>query len=127
MRELTMYCSARDQDVHVVLTDEPTQDDHATVFDTEVICLEIGEHCTGAFCPVCAVSGDAMDARLAKSGLRPEIRRKVAGHCEGCDREVELLVSSGGYVSCPECGTTWRFTVRPSTAGGPTTGAPPLA
>lgn len=113
MRELTMFCSARDQDVHVVLTDEPTQQDgQATVFDTEVICLEIGESCTGAFCPVCALSGDAMDVRLAKSGLRPEIRRKIAGDCEGCGREVELVVSSGGYVTCTECGTTRRWTLK---------------
>lgn len=113
MRELTMYCSARDQDVHVVLTDEPSQQDgQATVFDTEVICLEIGEKCNGAFCPICAQSGDAMDARLAKSGLRPEIRRKITGNCDGCGREVALVVSSGGYVSCTECGTTRRWSVK---------------
>ena len=112
MRELTMYCSARDSNVHVVLTDEPITDGQATVTDTELICLEIGDSCTGALCPVCAVSRDAMDARLAKSGLRPEIRRKVASICEGCGRETELVVSSGGYVSCTECGSTWRWQVR---------------
>ncbi|HEX2778202.1 MAG TPA: hypothetical protein VHM30_01810 [Gemmatimonadaceae bacterium] len=112
MRELTMYCAARDQDVHVVLTDEPVEEGQATVMDTEVICLEIGEHCTGSLCPVCAVSQEAMDARLAKSGLRPEIRRKLLGHCEGCGRETELVVSSGGYLSCTECGTTWKWTAR---------------
>ncbi|NUO64449.1 MAG: hypothetical protein HOQ11_00100 [Gemmatimonadaceae bacterium] len=109
MRELKMYCAARDQDVHVVLTDEPTEDGQATVMDSEVICLEIGERCTGSLCPVCAVSWEAMDARLAKSGLRPEIRRKLPGHCEGCGRETELVISSGGYLSCTECGTTWRW------------------
>ncbi|HEU4721571.1 MAG TPA: hypothetical protein VFS59_09440, partial [Gemmatimonadaceae bacterium] len=40
-----------------------------------------------------------MDARLAKSGLRPEVRRKIASVCEGCGRETQLVVSSGGYVS----------------------------
>lgn len=112
MRELTMYCSARDSNVHVVLTDEPITDGQATVTDTELICLEIGDGCTGAMCPVCAVSRDAMDARLAKSGLRPEVRRKVASQCDGCGRETELVVSSGGYVSCTECGSTWRWRVR---------------
>lgn len=111
MREIVMYCSARDQDVHVVLTDEPITDGQAPVTDSELICLEIGESCTGALCPVCAIAPDAVDARLAKSGLRPEIRRKLRGHCEGCDGEVDLVVSSGGYVSCTECGTTWRFTI----------------
>jgi hypothetical protein len=110
MREITMYCSARDQDVRVVVTDEPVHDAQATVVDSELICLEIGDHCTGNLCPVCAMPADAVDARLARSGLRPEIRRKVAGHCDGCDRVTELLVSSGGYVTCTECGTTLRWT-----------------
>jgi hypothetical protein len=73
--------------------------------DAELICLEIGDHCTGHLCPVCAMAPAAVDARLAKSGLRPEIRRKVSGHCDACDRETELLVSSGGFVTCTECGT----------------------
>ena len=112
MRELTMYCAARDSNVHVVLTDEPITDGQATVTDTELICLEIGDGCTGAMCPVCAVSRDAMDARLAKSGLRSEVRRKVASVCEGCGRDTQLVVSSGGYVSCTECGSTWRWQLR---------------
>jgi hypothetical protein len=110
MREITMYCSARDQNVHVVVTDEPVHDAQAPVMDTELICLEVGEHCTGNLCPVCAIPLAALDARLAKSGLRPEIRRKILGHCDGCERETELLVSSGGYVTCSECGTTRRWT-----------------
>lgn len=112
MRELTMYCSARDQNIHVVLTDEPTNDAQATVFDTEVICLEIGDTCSGGACPVGAMSVDAMDARLAKSGLSPSVRRTVLAPCGGCDRTTELVVSSGGYLSCTECGTTRRWTVR---------------
>jgi hypothetical protein len=111
MRELIMYCSARDQDVRVMLTDEPVHDSQAPVLDTEIICLEIGESCTGGMCPICAQSADAMDARLAKSGLRPEVRRKIATHCLGCERDTEHVVSSGGYVSCLECGTTHRWSV----------------
>jgi hypothetical protein len=111
MREITMYCSARDQNVRVVLTDEPLHDAQAPVVDSELICLEIGDHCTGNLCPVCAVAPEAMDVRLAKSGLRPEIRRAVLGHCDGCERDTELVVSSGGYVTCTECGTTRKWTV----------------
>lgn len=107
MRELTMYCSARDQDVRVVLTDEPAHDGQAPVLDTEIICLEIGEACTGSMCPVCAMPPQAVDAKAAK--LRPEVRRKVLSHCSGCERETELVMSSGGYVSCTECGTTWKW------------------
>ena len=110
MREITMYCSARDQNVRVVVTDEPVHDTQASVLDSELICLEVGDHCTGNLCPVCAIPLEAVDARLAKSGLRPEVRRKVAGYCEACDRDTELVVSSGGYVTCIECGTTRRWT-----------------
>lgn len=111
MREITMYCSARDQDVRVVLTDEPVHDAQAPMEDAELICLEIGDHCTGKLCPICAIPPAAVDARLAKSGLRPEVRRMVLGHCDGCERETELMVSSGGYVTCTECGTTRRWAV----------------
>ena len=113
MREITMYCSARDQEVRVVVTDEPVHDAQASVSDSELICLEIGDHCTGNLCPVCAMSPDAVDARMAKSGLRPDIRRKVSGFCNSCDRDTELVVSSGGYVTCTECGTTRRWTASP--------------
>ena len=110
MREITMYCSARDQNVRVVVTDEPVHDTQASVLDSELICLEVGDHCTGNLCPVGAIPLEAVDARLATSGLRPEVRRKVAGYCEACDRDTELVVSSGGYVTCTECGTTRRWT-----------------
>ena len=75
MKEMSIYCSARDQDVRIVMTDDPVHDAQATVFDSEIVCLEIGEKCTGGMCPLCAIPAEAMDARLAKSGLRPEIRR----------------------------------------------------
>lgn len=109
MRELTMYCSARDQDVHVILTDEMAHDGQAPVVDTEVICLEIGEKCTGRMCPICAMSAEAMDARLAKSGLLPEVRRKVVGHCSECEQDTELLLSSGGYFTCTVCGSIRKW------------------
>ena len=109
MRELTMYCSARDQDVRVVLTDEPVHDGQAPVIDSEIICLEIGESCTGAMCPVCAMTPAAVDAKAVKYGLLPEVHRKVQGHCDGCERDTELVMSTGGYVTCSECGTTRRW------------------
>lgn len=112
MREIMMYCSGCDRNVRAVVTDEPHEEEgQAAVFDTEVICLEIGEQCNGGTCPVGAVSAEAMDARLAKSGLRPEIRRKLVGRCDGCDRDTEQVLSLGGYLSCVECGTTQRATL----------------
>ena len=111
MREMSIYCTARDQDVRIVPTDEPVHDAQATVFDTEVVCLEIGERCTGGMCPLCAMPADAMDARLAKSGLRPDTYRKVHGACDACDRDTDLVVSSGGYLSCTECGATRKWKI----------------
>lgn len=108
MREMSVYCSARDQDVRIVLTDAPTQEPQANIFDGEVVCLEIGEKCTGGLCPICAVSMDAMDARLARSGLR-EVHRKFKAHCDDCGRETEHLLSSGGYVTCKGCRSTARW------------------
>ena len=109
MREMTMFCSARDQDVRIIVTDEPVHQGQAPLLDPEMICLEVGERCTGRLCPVCAIAGDAMDARLAKSGLRPDTHRKVRGHCDACESDTELVLSFGGYLSCTECGATRRW------------------
>lgn len=109
MRELTMYCSARDQDVRVVLTDEPAHEGQAPVVDTEVVCLEIGEKCTGSLCPICAMSPDAVDARLVHYGLKPEVHRKLVAHCDTCERDAEQVMSSGGYVTCADCGAVRRW------------------
>ena len=109
MKEMSIYCGARDQDVRIVLTDDPVHDAQATVFDSEIICLEIGDKCTGGMCPLCALPVEAMDVRLAKSGLRPELRRKFMAHCDDCDRDTEHLLSSGGYVTCTECNATARW------------------
>jgi len=111
MREITMFCSARDSDVRVLLTDEPAHEGQASLLDAEVICLEIGDKCTGGMCPICAMSPEAVDARLAKSGYHTENRRKVRGHCLGCDRDTELLSSFGGYFTCTECGTTAKWSI----------------
>jgi hypothetical protein len=107
MREITIHCSARDQDVRVLVTDEPVvYDGQASILDSELLCLEIGERCTGATCMLGAESPTAMDARLAKCGLGPSGRASLMGHCDACDRATELVLSVGGYATCAECGTT---------------------
>ena len=111
MREITMYCSARDQEVRVVLTNEEDHDQQAPILDSEIICLEIGEACTGSMCPVCAMPVDAVDARAVHYGIHPEQHRKVKAHCEACDRDTDLVISRGGYATCSECGTVRRWRV----------------
>jgi hypothetical protein len=109
MREITIHCPARGHEVRVLVTDDPVWDGQASIDDPELLCLEIGERCTRAACPVCGESPTAMDAHLAKRGLGPPGRARVLGRCDGCDRTTELALSAGGYATCVECGTTQRL------------------
>lgn len=111
MQTLTVYCSARDQNVRVVLTDDPTHDGQAPLMDSELICLEIGEACTGGLCPLCAQPVAAMDARLVRSGLDGVPHRRARAYCDGCDRDTEVVLSVGGYATCADCGRTRRWAV----------------
>lgn len=108
MQTKMVYCSACDHDVPVVVTDQPVQDGQATVFDSELVCLAIGEWCTGTMCPLCALPPSAMAERLVRNGLVAERPRTLRALCSGCDRVTELIATPGGYVTCSECGTTWR-------------------
>lgn len=110
MNTQKVFCSACDREVSVLFTDVPsTYGGQASVADTELVCLEMGERCNGALCPVCAVSSEAMAVRVAKSGMRPDQHATVRAVCDGCQREEELMLTRGGYVTCPECGATRRM------------------
>jgi hypothetical protein len=53
MEKHLIYCSACDRDVAVIIrSDQNAEQSDITMMD--VLCTEIGEHCTGTFCPVCA-------------------------------------------------------------------------
>ena len=67
MKTIDAYCSACDNQVRLVLTDEPIQDDPSPIHDREVVCLEIGEHCSGNLCPIGAVPPVVMGCRRAFS------------------------------------------------------------
>jgi hypothetical protein len=106
MKTINAYCSACDQDVRLVLTDEPLQDDPSPIHDREVVCLEIGEHCNGSLCPVGAVPPVVMAARLVRNGLQTKMQPIIKGACPGCDRTTDLVVVSRDLCICAECGTT---------------------
>lgn len=106
MKTVNAYCSACDQQVRLVLTDEPVQDDPSPIHDREVVCLEIGEHCSGALCPVGAVPPMVMAARLVKNGLQTSMQPIVKGQCPACDSEADMVVVSREYCVCSLCGTT---------------------
>ena len=106
MKTIDAYCSACDQNVRLVLTDEPVQDDPSPIHDREVVCLEIGEHCSGALCPVGAVPPIVMAARLVRNGLQTEMQPIVKAHCRACDETTDVVVVSREYCICSVCGTT---------------------
>lgn len=76
-RSYVAYCSARDQRVRVVrrseLLGQPLGDDPYPD-PSDVVCLEYGDTCTGAVCPLFDVPTTEMEARLVAAGLRPELR-----------------------------------------------------
>lgn len=108
MKTVNAYCSACDQQVRLVLTDEPVQDDPSPIHDREVVCLEIGEHCSGALCPVGAVPPMVMAARLVRNGLQTSMQPIVKGQCPACDAEADMVIVSREYCVCSLCGTTSR-------------------
>ena len=113
MREATIHCAVRDADVRVLLTDPPVYDGQASIGDAELLCLEIGDACTGHTCPLGAEAPTVMDIVEARLGINPEFHAVVRGHCDGCDRWADLCCSLGGYLTCTECGTTVRAGSRP--------------
>jgi hypothetical protein len=108
MKAITAYCSACDQEVRLVLTDEPIADDPSPIHDREVVCLEIGEHCSGALCPIGAVPPVVMAARLVRNGLQTTMQPIVKAQCPMCDNSADLVVVSRDYCICSLCGSTSR-------------------
>ena len=104
MQSQTAYCSACDKDVRIVITDQPSQDGHANLHESEVVCLEIGDHCTGGMCPIGAASPTIMAARVVRNGLQTVIQPMTAALCSGCERETRHVVTKRGEATCLECG-----------------------
>ena len=112
MKTQTAFCSACDRDVQIALPDEPVWEGQANLADPEIVCLEIGEKCTGHLCPVGAQPASVMKARLVRSGMELRLQPYVRGWCDGCGAESELVVIDKQYATCPTCGhTTARATL----------------
>jgi hypothetical protein len=99
------YCSACDRDVNIVITDEPIDQGQAPISGSEVVCLDIGERCTGALCPIGATPPVVMAARLVRNGLRTTMQPMVKARCPGCDRMTDCVVMDTRRAMCSECGT----------------------
>ena len=106
MKTQNTYCSACDRDVKVVITDGPSHDGHANLHDAEVVCLEIGDHCTGNLCPIGATPPAVMAARLVTNGLQSAEYPVALSKCDGCGRVTSHVVIDSRFSTCTECGAT---------------------
>jgi hypothetical protein len=101
-----VFCSACDREVTVTITDAPSQDGHANLYDSEVVCLEIGERCTGILCPVGATAPAVMAARLVHTGLQTPTQLVVPFDCARCFRVTNHVLIDRRFATCGECGAT---------------------
>ena len=106
MKAQVAFCSACDRDVRIVFTDAPLQDAQAPVGDAEIICLEVGEHCTGNLCPVAAVSPTVMRVRRVRSGVHTVLEPVVRAQCAVCGRVTDYCIVAPEFATCVDCGTT---------------------
>ena len=110
METRTAYCSACDQQVRIAVTPASTFSGQAPVSDQpDVVCLNFGERCTGAMCPMIGLPRILMGMRLAQSGLRPDKFERIEGVCSGCGNVTELEVLDRTYARCMACGTRNRW------------------
>ena len=103
MKNQSAYCSACDRDVQIVITDEPSQDGHANVHDSEIVCLEIGETCSGALGPIGATAPSVMAARLVRNGLQTIVQPAVRAYCANCERATSHVLIEKDTARCTEC------------------------
>jgi len=107
MKTQMAYCSACDRDVRIAMSDEPVEPDgQANVPDAEIVCLEIGDRCTGALCPIGAQSPAVMRVRLVRSGLKPAFQPVVTARCDACSEMTKFALINAELATCTECGTT---------------------
>ena len=80
MKTQREFCSACDREVLIAYPEESDYvDGHANIPDPQLVCLEIGERCTGAMCPVAAQPPAVMVHRLERSGLDGVVPRQRQG------------------------------------------------
>ena len=100
-----MYCGACDHEVQVLVTDAPASDGQAPLLDSELVCLEIGERCSGSMCPLGAEAPAGMVTRFVRHGLSTDELALVSAFCAECGRETECVLANGEERTCVVCGT----------------------
>jgi hypothetical protein len=102
----TMYCSGCDRNVRVLLPDDVTGHPQANVHDAELICMELGDWCSGALCPLGAAEPHAMVRRLIQEGLSLDHLQRSRGWCEDCGAESDFVFYASQSAACTVCGTS---------------------
>jgi hypothetical protein len=75
MQTHTLYCSACDREVRVVLPSESRLDSAGSEIDPDGICLDYcGETCTGTMCSLFTLPPREMLVKLKESGLLPDVK-----------------------------------------------------
>jgi hypothetical protein len=60
------YCSACDRQVEVVVKHGARTNPETGQPEDEIVCLEMGESCTGSMCPMCDVPTEEMKRSLER-------------------------------------------------------------
>lgn len=106
MERQIAFCSACDREVQIVITDDHSYDGHANLQDAEIVCLEIGDQCTGTLCPFGSVSSAVMAARLVRNGLQSSMETTAALACTRCECVTRHVLIGRSWATCDECGAT---------------------
>ena len=111
MKNLKLFCGACDRPDNVLIEKGPAGEVQASIHDTEIVCLEIGAHCTGSMCPLGAAAPSAMVRRIVRNGIPLQTLETVTGKCPSCDVEAEMVLYGEGKAACSVCGATARWAV----------------
>ena len=106
-----IFCSACDREVRVLIADAPPDEGQATLHDDEVVCLAIGDQCTGSLCPIGATAPDAMVGRLLRNAVPLDGMRTVKSLCPSCGLDTDMVLYGRGRAACTACGSVARWTV----------------
>lgn len=105
-----LYCKACTKAVRVVITEGAPHDGQAEVHDAEVVCLDLGDDCTGT-CPLGAVEPDAMVGRIIRNGLPLDGLQTVMAICPACGALADMALYGRGRAACTICGVAARWAV----------------
>lgn len=111
MKNLKMFCGACDRQVQVLITEDHAGEGQASIHDAELVCLEIGSHCTGNMCPLGATEPNAMVGRIIRNGIPLDTLQTITATCPSCDAEAEMILYGDGKATCSLCAAPARWVI----------------